>query len=455
MQMKRIFWAWAAMLTLAWAGATWMGWNSPPDVPGALWWQVRRHGIYLTGVWSMGMMSLIMLLALRQPWQERWVGGMDQVYRLHKWAGIAAGATAVMHWALKEYTGGWIKTAWGTGGKPVRDAVLAWATDWRGLGKDVGEWAFYALVVFIVLTLWQKLLPYKPWRKLHRAMPVLYLALALHTVALTPLTLWAAPMGPLLAVLLLIGSGAAVWSLAGRVGQARSYAARIESVRLLGSQPGIAPLEVLCALPAHWPGHRAGQFVFARFDAEEGHHPFTIASAPDACGRAADGAALVRLVIKPLGDYTRHLHQRLQPGQTLRIEGPYGHFDGRGAPARQQVWIAGGVGVTPFIALLEARQSAAVADGLAPVAMHYCTRDAAQDGLLPRLQALAASARPPVVLTVHDAAQQQFLSPQDLLRYGSALDIWLCGPAGLGRAVREQARQQRGWHMHQEAFQMR
>lgn len=455
MQVRRIFGLWAALLTLAWGITTWLGSAALPADTGALWWQLRRHGLYLTGVWSIGMMSLVMLLALRQPWQDRLLGGMDQVYRLHKWAGIAAGVTAIMHWAIKEFMGDWINDTWGRAGKPARDAVLAWVTDWRGLSKDVGEWAFYALVLLIVLTLWQKLLPYRPWRKLHRVMPVLYLALVFHTVALMPLALWTGPVGALLAVLLVLGSGAALWSLLGRIGRARSYAGRIHSVQLLGSNPERDPLEVVCALPADWPGHAPGQFVFATLEDAEGPHPFTVASAQGACGQAEDGSALLRLVIKPLGDYTRQLHQRLQPGQSIRIEGPYGQFKAQGSEGRKQVWIAGGVGITPFLALLEARQRATAEGPSAPVCMHYCTRDAASDGVLPRVQALAASAQPPIPLQVHDAARKQYLCPEDLLRHQGPLEIWLCGPVGLGDMVRTHARQQNGWRVHQEAFEMR
>ena len=459
MRMKKVFWAFLALLTLAWALTTWLGWQPPKDVPGTWWWQLRHHGLYLTGVWSVGMMSLIMLLALRQPWQERLVGGLDQVYRLHKWAGIAAAIAMALHyWGFKEFLGDGLKATFDRAGKPARDAVLSFATEWRGLGKDVGEWAMYALLALIVLTLWQKLLPYKPWRKLHRVMPVLYLAAVFHTVALMPLSLWAAPMGVLMGALLAVGSGAALWSLLGKIGQARQYSARIDSVQLLGQHAGQDPLEVLCALPPDWPGHHAGQFVFVQFDGAEGHHPFTIASAPGACGQAADGAERLRLVIKPLGDYTQQLHQQLQVGHSVRIEGPYGRFDGQGVQERQQVWIAGGVGVTPFIALLEARQPGRATPAPAPAApavLHYCTRAAANDGVLPRIQALAASAQPPVELIVHDAAKNQYFRPQDLLRHGKALDIWLCGPAGLGQAVREQAQREAGWHLHQEAFQLR
>lgn len=454
MQVKRIFWLWAALLTLAWGITTWIGGASLPADAGPAWWQLRRHGLYLSGIWSIGMMTLIVLLALRQPWQDRLLGGMDQVYRLHKWAGIAAAVTALLHWALKEFMGDWINSAWGREGKPARDAVLAWMTDWRGLSKDVGEWAFYALMLLVVLTLWQKILPYKPWRKLHRLMPALYLALVFHTVALMPLSLWMGPMGALLAVLLLLGSGAALWSLLGRVGQARSYAGRIHSVQLLGSRHGSDPLEVICALPANWPGHAPGQFVFATLNEREGAHPFTIASAPGACGQAQDGSALLRLVIKPLGDYTATLHQGLKVGQSIRIEGPYGQFTAQSAQAAKQVWVAGGVGITPFLALLEARQHAN-SSVPAPVCLHYCTRDAASDGVLPRVQQLAASAQPPVPLQVHDGAKKQYLRPEDLAQHSGPLEIWLCGPTGLGDMVRAHAQRQNGWRVHQEAFAMR
>ena len=100
-------------------------------------------------------------------------------------------------------------------------------------------------------------------------------------------------------------------------------------------------------------------------------------------------------------------------------------------------------------------QNAAGAGDAAPAVLHYCTRAAAKDGVLPRIQALAASAQPPVELIVHDAEKNQYFRPQDLLRHGKALDIWLCGPAGLGQAVREQAQREAGWHLHQEAFQLR
>ena len=210
-------------------------------------------------------------------------------------------------------------------------------------------------------------------------------------------------------------------------------------------------------MPASWLGHRAGQFAVVRVDAAEGAHPFTIASAPNALGNSPEGEQLLRLVIKPLGDYTRTLRQQLHSGQRVDIEGPYGRFDGAGSSQRQQVWVAGGVGITPFLALLEARQPGSASTGrdTAPVQMHYCTPDAARDPLVARLQALCAKAQPPVQLSVYSKAQGQRLKPQDLQTEAGALDIWFCGPQGLGDALDQHARGPSRWRLHRESFAMR
>lgn len=96
-------------------------------------------------------------------------------------------------------------------------------------------------------------------------------------------------------------------------------------------------------LETAWRGHDAGQFAFVNFDDPEDAHPFTISSA-----WADDG--LLTFTIKGLGDYTRALATSLV-GQGVVVEGPYGRFNFLG-DHRLQIWIGGGVGITPFIARL-------------------------------------------------------------------------------------------------------
>ncbi|MFV8096512.1 ferric reductase-like transmembrane domain-containing protein, partial [Enterobacter cloacae complex sp.6730737] len=54
--------------------------------------------VQYTGVIAMVAMSVAMMLALRPRWPERWMGGLDKMYRLHKWLGVTALVVAVVHW---------------------------------------------------------------------------------------------------------------------------------------------------------------------------------------------------------------------------------------------------------------------------------------------------------------------------------------------------------------------
>lgn len=74
--------------------------------------------------------------------------------------------------------------------------------------------------------------------------------------------------------------------------------------------------------------------------AADGAHPYTIAS-----GRWEE-TSRITFVVKDLGDHTHRLHEQLRVEQAVRVEGPYGCFtfdDGR----VHQIWIGGGIGVTP------------------------------------------------------------------------------------------------------------
>jgi predicted ferric reductase len=43
-------------------------------------------------------MSIAMILALRPRWPEPSIGGLDKMYRLHKWLGIGGLVFAILHW---------------------------------------------------------------------------------------------------------------------------------------------------------------------------------------------------------------------------------------------------------------------------------------------------------------------------------------------------------------------
>lgn len=439
--MKTILSGFVVLVTLAWG----LSLAAHGVGPGTLPWVVREHALYLSGLLSIGLMSLAMVLATRLAWLERPFGGLDRVYRAHKWTGILVGSFAALHWLVNE-SSGLIKALVGKAGRPPKVEYFGLLENLRDAGEELGEFAVYLLLAMVLLALWRRF-PYKLWRQLHRAMPVIYLMLAFHTAVLAPLWWWTTPVGAVLGVLLAAGLMAAGLSLAGRVGRRRRVVGQVVAVNQLA--PDIT--EVVCRLSDDWRGHRAGQFAYVTFERFEGAHPFTIASADR-------GDRTLTFLIKALGDYTRSLPQRLKVGQPMSVEGPYGRFElGRLDRRARQVWVAGGIGVTPFLAWLGGLRAD---PAVAPAAdLYYCTRRAAGDPLVARLQALCADL-PSVRLHVHDSAAEGPPSAETLgLSAGERhrAEVWFCGPQGLADHLRTGLARLglRRVRFYQEAFEIR
>jgi predicted ferric reductase len=440
--MKTILAGVLTLVTLAWG---WDIFSATAPSLGSIPWTIRQEGMYLTGLWSISLMSLAMMLSTRPAWLEAPLGGLDRVYRLHKWSGILAISVAATHW-LVEMSDDVLKALVGREGRVPKEKYAGLVETLRKLAEDMGEWAIYAVLAMLVLTLWKRF-PYRTWRHVHRIMPAFYLMLAFHAAMLAPSDYWQQPIGVVLTLLLTGGSIASVMSLAGRIGRHRLVAGTIESVTANAADV----TEVTCRLEAGWKGHRAGQFAFITFDAKEGAHPFTIASADR-------GDRCITFQIKALGDYTRGLAGRLKPEQAVRVEGPYGHFDlSRRNPRAQQIWIAGGIGVTPFLAWLESLQGQA---DKAPAAdLHYCTRDRDTDSFVPRLEALCA-VLPSIHLHVHGARRGEMLTADALAAAQDSAkhaEVWFCGPQGLADSLKDGLKSIWAGRLrfHQEAFEMR
>lgn len=110
---------------------------------------LRSAMMQYSGILAIGCMSAGMMLALRPRWPEKWFGGLDKMYRLHKWLGIGALAIGVIHylWAKgpKWAVGFGLLERPQRGPRPVPDtAIEQTLSSMRPLAETVGEWAFYA-----------------------------------------------------------------------------------------------------------------------------------------------------------------------------------------------------------------------------------------------------------------------------------------------------------------------
>lgn len=377
------------------------------------------------------------------------------MYRLHKWLGIAALLTALIHWLWAngpKWAVGWgLLVRPGRGARPmIENPIEAFFAGLHGSAEGLGEWAFYATVVLIALALIQ-MFPYRLFYKTHRLLAVAYLVLVFHAATLMKFSYWMSPLGWIIAALLVWGTWAAVLVLLRRVGAGRQVKGRITSLKYY---PGVNAMETEIEVPHGWPGHRPGQFAFATSDISEGAHPYTIASGWNA------ERPRITFITKALGDHTAGLREKLHIGQEVKVEGPYGCFT-FDDDCSYQIWIGGGIGVTPFIARMKElalQKCSPACTTVQTVHLFHTTADVDEEAL-GKLAADARSAdvRLHILIDARDGRLTGQRIREAVPEWRKA-SIWFCGPTPFGGALRRDFSahgfpvQER---FHQELFAMR
>ncbi len=446
---KIVFWATLALIVVLWLAID----------PGALrpsgFFALRGSMVQLTGLLAMTCMSLATILALRPRWPERWIDGLDKMYRLHKWLGIGGLVLAIVHWLWSQGPKWAVGFGWlarpERGPRPVSANMVEEALrSWRGSAEGIGEWAFYAAVLLIAVALIERI-PYRLFYKTHRWLAAVYLVLVFHTVVLMNFRYWASPLGFVMAILLAYGTWAALVVLARRVGAGRKVRGTITRLQYF---PSLRVLEGEIATAQGWPGHKSGQFAFITSHEADEAHPFTIASAWNPSDRR------LTFITKELGDYTKRLPDVLQVGQPVKVEGPYGCFtfdDGRA----RQIWIGGGIGVTPFIARMKQlamdRQAYPSRPHPQAIDLFHTTADWSDEAIAKLTGDAKASG---VRLHVLHDPRDGLLTGERIratVRDWKEASVWFCGPTGFGAALREDFVRHGlpDERFHQELFAMR
>lgn len=442
-QVKRFFWGFLFALTALWWVSDATVWAALPNF--VAW---RNVLIQYSGVLSIGVMSVAMLLAVRPVLLESRLGGLDKMYRLHKWLGIAALVASTSHWLLvqapKWLVSLGLMTRGPRGPRPAlpEDSLRQLFMSQRGLAETVGEWSFYLAVALMVVAL-VKWFPYRFFLKTHQVLAAAYLALVGHSVLLMQWDYWSTPLGVLVGALMVAGSVASVMVLLGRVAHDRKVAGQVVGLR---RHAALHVLELEVQFQGRWAGHAAGQFAFVTLHAKEGAHPYTISSAwkQDGC---------LTFLIKALGDYTATLADRVSVGDVVTVEGPYGRFDFAGA-SKRQIWVGGGIGITPFVARM--KTLAASPDGRTVDLFHTtAVHDPVALALLEQ-DAHAAGVKLHVLWDERDGRLDAQGIAKAVPEWKTA-DIWFCGPARFGQALRSKlmAMGLDGRSFHQELFDMR
>ena len=138
------------------------------------------------------------------------------------------------------------------------------------------------------------------------------------------------------------------------------------------------------------------------------------------------------------------VHDHLRQGDRLTSSEPINNFPLNEA-GETHILIAGGIGITPLKAMAHRLVSRS-----ASFALHYCARDEERSAYLNELRTLAGDR---LQLYLDDGDIARGLDVEKLLATRpSAAHVYVCGPAGLIRAVREVARDWPKGTVHYELF---
>jgi len=349
----------------------------------------------------------LVLTTLLRP-IERAFGGLDRVAVWHRRASVAGVLLLIPHLALVTSPPDPYATSFGHG---LGDVALAGLT----------ILALWALAPGLRAARWPGLIrrmaraTYERWLTAHRLTGLFVAAAVAHGAIVDPVL----HRSTLLRVVFLTVGSLGVVAYVYRELLARHfvpiYDYAVADVRRLNK----ATLDVALAPLGKRLAFAPGQFVFLAVGGPGGweRHPFSVSSS------ASDER--VELTIKGAGDYTRELYDKLRPGVPAKLAGPFGGFDYRQG-GHDQIWIAGGIGITPFISWIRSIDGAFDRD----VDFYYAVAHSDDALYLDEIQTAAAlhpSLRPHLVSADTDG----LLSTDKVLSAvspGTKPWVYVCGP---------------------------
>jgi predicted ferric reductase len=287
----------------------------------------RAYAGEIIGSVNIVLMAFSLFISARPKWAEPFFGGLDRMYVTHRHTSTAALLLIFVH----------VLTV------PI--SLSGWV-----LGNYLAVFAFTGIVATAMVSLSPRIPflnritggTYEGWKRLKKFIGIFFIAGFIHSLTI------AHPLDAFIAinwvqVFFIIGAVSYLYTeVFGRFFK-KYLPYTVEAVK----HPNGSTTEVtLRPKKSPIPRHRAGQFLFVRFPSQrtlDESHPFTISSAPH--------EDVLRVTVKASGDFTRALSTDLKTGMQAVVEGAYGMFDYR-TGGKKQVWIAGGIGLTPFLSFI-------------------------------------------------------------------------------------------------------
>lgn len=368
----------------------------------------------IAGLAGMAIFSLNLVLASRAKFLEDYFGGLNRMYISHHILGTASFVLLLAHPIF--LAGKYLLIS-------ARSAAL-FLLPGRVWYADVGMTALYGMMAIMILTFYAKI-KYQSWKSYHKFLGFFLFLGSIHAF-FVPSDI---SQNPALEIYMLslvaTGLAAYVWQIALKRFLNPKFSYAVRSVKDLGE--GIIEIEMEPAGKAM--NFAPGQFIFVSFydhAIEPESHPFSISSSPYEKN--------LKIAVKSLGDYTSGL-KYLKRGAIAKVEGPFGRFFDSGNENREQIWMAGGIGITPFLSM--ARSFKGSNPGRS-ADLYYCVKNEREAVFLDELMEISSRAKNLRIIPFFSDSQG-FISAEHINRSSdnvSGKDIFLCGPPPMMKSLK-------------------
>jgi predicted ferric reductase/mono/diheme cytochrome c family protein len=382
--------------------------------------------------------ALNLILGARLPKADALFGGLDRLYKAHRVNGQIAFVLLLGHVVL-------ILASRATISAGTALDLLGPGAGWTVFA---GVLAFSALTVAIFLTLFVRL-GHEVFVYVQRSFGFVFLVATYHVFTTSGAKAESPALNAYLAALATLGVAAFAYrSLFGNLlVRRRPYGVKAvnrldEFVTEIVMEPLRRPLQFVpgqvvyvnfrsLALSEQFHPFEAsvqGQvFSIRAGEVSNQFHPFSITAAP--------GEPTLRITVKAVGDYTRAI-RTLEAGDEAIVEGPYGSFSHRNVLNSKQIWIAGGIGVTPFLSMARSLGG----DEEPVVDFYYCVEHAEEAHFFGELRAIA-DRRGDFRVHLMPRDEVGFLTAERVAAGSGNLsyqDVLICGPLAMIENLRSQ-----------------
>ena len=280
-----------------------------------------------------------MILSTRLPILEDAFGGLDKVYHMHRKTGEYGFMFVLMHpFAIAfSFMDNFTSVFLPVHGKPP---------------LTMGVISFWIFVYFVLATLFfrQLHIKYNIWKYTHLLLNVAMIVGFMHVLKVPSDTTRFAPLGLWIKGFMALGVMSGLYKTLLYRFVAPRYEYEITEISKNGDT---YDLRLQSVDPKRKISYKSGQFAYVSFHSDavsSEEHPFCIASS-----HREDG---IRFVIKQLGDFTNNM-DGLAVGDRATIYGPYGRISEKfyADPTKNAVFIAGGIGIAPFMAMFNCEET--------------------------------------------------------------------------------------------------